>query len=185
MSGVWGRAVTLHSQTVQHPFPPRLLEVDIQFVAFDLGDGAAAEFLVEHALASREAGVAGVNEADGAGLCLKRGGNGHILVASEKVRLMEAMRRLEVELPEELAEWVFDQVGAGRFESVSDAAGCGLATMQDQDADAANDPELEDWLRTIVVPRLEKLENGRAETKTIDEVRASLAARRAERDQAA
>lgn len=98
---------------------------------------------------------------------------------------MEAMRRLEIELPEELADWVSKQVEAGRFESVSNAVRCGLATMQDQDADAANDPELEAWLRAVVVPRIEKLDDGRAKTKPIEEVRASLAARRAARDQAA
>ncbi len=97
---------------------------------------------------------------------------------------MEAMRRLEIELPEELAEWAFGQVEAGRFESVSDAVGCGLVTMQDQDADAANDPELEDWLRDEVVPEYRKWKASGEKGLTVDEVRESLARSRAARDEA-
>ena len=37
-------------EAIQHPLPPRMLELDFQFVAFDDGDGAVAEFAVEDAL---------------------------------------------------------------------------------------------------------------------------------------
>ena len=97
---------------------------------------------------------------------------------------MEATRRLEIELPEELAGWVEAQVKAGRFASASEAAACALTLMNEQDEDA-DDPEVEAWLRTVVTERLQALDDGRARSKTVDEVRASLAARRAARDRAA
>jgi hypothetical protein len=36
-------------KTIQHALPPGMLEVDFEFVAFDDGDGAVAEFAVEDA----------------------------------------------------------------------------------------------------------------------------------------
>ena len=40
-------------KTVDHFLPARLVEVDRQLVALDLGDVAVAELLVEHAVAHR------------------------------------------------------------------------------------------------------------------------------------
>jgi hypothetical protein len=48
-SGV--RAYARAYKRVQHPFPPRTLEIYLELVAFDLGDDSIAEFGVEHALA--------------------------------------------------------------------------------------------------------------------------------------
>jgi len=53
-------------KTIHHPFPPGMFEVDFELVAFDLDDGAVAEFLVEDALAERDVAAALVAEADGA-----------------------------------------------------------------------------------------------------------------------
>src|ERR1051325_8827217 len=47
-----------------------MLEVDFELVALDLGHGSVAEFRVEHALAQRDVGAAGIAEADRAGLDL-------------------------------------------------------------------------------------------------------------------
>jgi Arc/MetJ-type ribon-helix-helix transcriptional regulator len=96
---------------------------------------------------------------------------------------MEATRRLEIELPEEMAQWLLEQVDSGRFQSASNAVGCGLTAIREQDEDA--DPEIEAWLKDVVVPRLNALDEGRARTMTVDEVTASLARRRAVRDAAA
>ena len=40
-----------------------MLEIDLELVAFDRGDGAVAELAVEHALAERQVGAALVAEA--------------------------------------------------------------------------------------------------------------------------
>src|SRR4051794_20030778 len=50
-------------EAVQHPLAPRMLELDLELVAFDLGDGAVAELGVEDALAERDVAAAGVAEA--------------------------------------------------------------------------------------------------------------------------
>ncbi len=94
---------------------------------------------------------------------------------------MEATRRLEIELPEELADWVCEQVQSGRFESESDAVGCGLTVMREHDEDAADDPETEAWLRDVVVPRYRAWKASGEPGLTIEEAQASLARRRAER----
>ena len=44
-----------------------MFEVDLELVAFDLGDFAVAELGVEHALAEGNVAAAGIAEADGAG----------------------------------------------------------------------------------------------------------------------
>jgi len=97
---------------------------------------------------------------------------------------MEAMRRLEIDVPEELAGWVGAQVAAGRFASASEAVACALALMREE-AEQPDDPELEAWLKSVVVPRLRELDENKVRTMTVDEARASLAQRRAERDRAA
>ena len=41
-------------KAVQNLLAPRMLEIDLELVAFDRGDGAVAELAVEHALAERQ-----------------------------------------------------------------------------------------------------------------------------------
>src|SRR4028119_978384 len=55
------------NEAVEHALAAGLFEVDLQLVAFDLGDGAVAEFAVEDAGAESHVGAAGIAEADRAG----------------------------------------------------------------------------------------------------------------------
>ena len=50
-----------------------MLEIDLELVAFDRGDGAVAEFAVEDALALAQVVAAFVAEADGGGARFGRG----------------------------------------------------------------------------------------------------------------
>ena len=93
---------------------------------------------------------------------------------------MEATRKLEIELPETLADWMRAQVESGRFAGESEAAASALTLMREQDEDAA-DPHVEAWLRDVVVPRYQAWQASGDPGMTVDEVRASLARRRAER----
>jgi hypothetical protein len=61
------RAMPRVDEAVEHLLAAGLLELDLQLVAFDRGDGAVAELAVEHALAEREVVAALVAEADGGG----------------------------------------------------------------------------------------------------------------------
>ena len=53
-------------KTVHHLLRPRLFKLDAELVAFDLGDGAIAEFEVEDAFAHGKGGAV-VAEVDGTG----------------------------------------------------------------------------------------------------------------------
>jgi antitoxin ParD1/3/4 len=94
--------------------------------------------------------------------------------------MMEATRRIEIELPEEMAEAVRARVASGEFASESEVVATGLALLDDRDA-GEDDPELDAWLRGEVVPAYEEWKAGGKKGLTADEVRASLAGRRAER----
>lgn len=54
---------------------------------------------------------------------------------------MEATRRLEIELPEDLADAVRAQVESGRFASESEMVRAGLELLNEQDE--AHDPEID------------------------------------------
>ncbi len=54
-------------EAVQHALLPRMLELDLEFIAFDYRDRSVAEFAVEDALAEGEVVAAFVAEGDGAG----------------------------------------------------------------------------------------------------------------------
>jgi putative addiction module CopG family antidote len=101
-------------------------------------------------------------------------------VGKERMEPMEATRRMEIELPEELAESVSAQVASGRFANESEAVASALMLLRDRDAEE-DDPELDAWLRGEVVPRYEEWKAGGGKGLTVDEVRASLARRRAAR----
>jgi putative addiction module CopG family antidote len=93
---------------------------------------------------------------------------------------MDATRRMEIELPEELAGWANGQVESGRFADASEAVASALTLMREHDQDAA-DPEVESWLRDHVVPRYRDWRASGEPGLTVDEVRESLARRRTER----
>lgn len=93
---------------------------------------------------------------------------------------MDATRRLEVELPEGLADAVRARVQSGEFADESEVVATGLALLEDRDRDS-EDPELESWLRREVVPAYEEWKASGETGLTADEVRASLARRRAAR----
>jgi antitoxin ParD1/3/4 len=97
---------------------------------------------------------------------------------------MDATRRLEVELPEALAEGIRARVESGEFADESEVVATGLALLDDRDAEG-HDPELEAWLRNDVVPAYEDWKASGEKGLTADEVRASLARRRAARPAAA
>jgi antitoxin ParD1/3/4 len=92
---------------------------------------------------------------------------------------MEATRRIEIELSEQMAQAIQARVESGEFASASEVVIAGLQRL------AERERAEEAWLRTTISDRAEALENGRMSTKTADELRSSLASRLAERDQAA
>lgn len=93
---------------------------------------------------------------------------------------MEATRRLEIELPETLAESVRARVESGEFADASEVVATGLALLDDRDRDG-DDPEVEAWLRREVVPAYARWKAGGGKGLTADEVRESLARRRSAR----
>ncbi len=94
--------------------------------------------------------------------------------------MTEATRRLEIELPEDLADFVRADVASGRFADESEAVASALTLMREQDKEG-EDPQVEAWLRDVVVPRHRAWRASDEPGMTVDEVRASLARRRAER----
>jgi Arc/MetJ-type ribon-helix-helix transcriptional regulator len=94
---------------------------------------------------------------------------------------MESTRRLEVELPESLADGIRARVESGEFADESEVVAVGLALLEDRDREA-DDPELESWLRREVVPAYQEWKASGQKGLTADQVRASLASRRSRRD---
>lgn len=93
---------------------------------------------------------------------------------------MDATRRLEIELPESLADSVRSRVESGEFADESEVVATGLALLADRDR-GRDDPELESWLRGEVVPAYQEWKASGEKGLTAEEVRASLAYRRAQR----
>jgi antitoxin ParD1/3/4 len=93
---------------------------------------------------------------------------------------MDATRRLEVELPEALADGVRARVESGEFADASEVVATGLALLEDRDRET-DDPELDSWLRHEVVPAYQEWKASGERGLTADEVRASLARRRRSR----
>lgn len=89
---------------------------------------------------------------------------------------MEATRRLEIELPEELAEAVRAHVEAGRFASESEAVAAALTLLREQDED-----ELEDWVREEIAAAYDEWKANPTGGIPIDEASARLAEERARR----
>ena len=95
---------------------------------------------------------------------------------------MDATRRLEIELPEELADFVRANVESGRYASESEVVLAALALLDEPDE---TDEAVEAWLRETIPARVKALDEGRTRTKSIDEVRKSLRGRRTKPDEAA
>ena len=82
---------------------------------------------------------------------------------------MDATRRLEIELPEDLAGWASGQVESGRFANESEAVASALTLMREQDED-----ELEDWVRDEIAAAYDEWKANPTEVYTAEEVRAHL-----------
>ena len=89
---------------------------------------------------------------------------------------MDATRRMEIELPEELAGWASRQVEAGRFADASEAIASALMLLREQDED-----ELEDWVREELAAGYDEWKANPTEVYTVEEVRAHLEERRQKR----
>lgn len=89
---------------------------------------------------------------------------------------MDATRRLEIELPEELADAVRAQVESGRFASESEAVAAALTLLGEQDEE-----ELEDWVREEITAAYDEWKANPSEVYTVEEVRAHLDQRRKSR----
>ena len=74
------------------------------------------------------------------------------------------MRSLTVTLPDDIVENIEARVAAGEYASESDLVREGL------DSFLADDPELEDWLRNVVVPSCEQMRADPSIAKPIEGV---------------
>lgn len=86
---------------------------------------------------------------------------------------MDATRRLEIELPEELAEFVRADVQAGRFANESEAIASALTLMREQGED-----EMEDWVREEIAAAYDECKANPGDVYTVEEVRTHLEERR-------
>jgi len=89
---------------------------------------------------------------------------------------MEATRRLEIELPEEMANAVRAQVESGRFASESEAVAAALTLLREQDEE-----ELEPWVRDEIAAAHAEWKANPTGGIPIEEVNAGLDEERARR----
>lgn len=87
---------------------------------------------------------------------------------------MESTRRLDIELPEDVADAVEARVRAGEYASVSEMIQEGLRALAERDDDLLRDPAVEQWLRESVVPEAQRVREGKARWYSPEEVRARL-----------
>ncbi len=87
---------------------------------------------------------------------------------------MESTRRLDIELPEDLADAIEARVSAGEYASVSDVVADGLRALAEREDDPAWDAEVEHWLKTEVAATYDRLKAGTERTYSVEEVRAYL-----------
>lgn len=83
---------------------------------------------------------------------------------------MRTTQQLSVTLPNEMAAQVRAKVASGEYASESEVIRDGLRAL------AARDSALEHWLRMVAVPSYEAYLANPASGRTIEQVRASLAA---------
>ena len=89
---------------------------------------------------------------------------------------MESTRRLEIELPEELADELRARVDSGEFANESEVVQEGLRQL------AERERSIEEWLRTEAAEAYDEWKSGKVKGLAVDEVVADLDTRRAERD---
>ncbi len=94
---------------------------------------------------------------------------------------MESTRRLDIELPEDVADAVEARVSAGEYASVSEVIEEGLRALAERDDELLRDPAVERWLRETVVPEAQRVREGKARWYSPEEVLRELDARRAKR----
>ena len=92
---------------------------------------------------------------------------------------MESTRRLEIELPEDLADFVRADVEAGRFANESEAVASALTLMREQDGD-----ELEDWVRDEIAAGYDEWKANPTGAIPIEEVNTRLDEERKRRNAA-
>lgn len=96
---------------------------------------------------------------------------------------MDATRRLDIELPEEVADAVSARVASGRFANASEVIQEGLRLLAEEE-EIETDPALEEWLRTEIVARYDAVKAGRETGLTLDQVEVNLAEARKRRNAA-
>lgn len=87
---------------------------------------------------------------------------------------MESTRRLDIELPEDMADAVEAKVSAGEYASVSDVIQEGLRALAERDDELLRDPAVEKWLRETVVPTAQRVREGKERLYSPEEVRAAI-----------
>lgn len=93
---------------------------------------------------------------------------------------MDATRRLDIELPEDLAEAVSARVASGRFADASEVIQEGLRLLAEEE-EFESDPAVEEWLRTVAVARYDEWKANPSGGMTLEEVQAGLKAARKRR----
>lgn len=86
---------------------------------------------------------------------------------------MDATRRLEIDLPEEVAESVSLRVASGRFADASEVIQEGLRLLAENE-EIQSDPAVEEWLRAVAVTRYDEWKANSSGGMTQEEVQAGL-----------
>jgi antitoxin ParD1/3/4 len=87
---------------------------------------------------------------------------------------IQVMQKLTVTLPDEIAEMVRRRVDSGEYASESDVIRDALKTIEN---DPMRGPEIEEWLKTVAVPAYDAIAADPSRGLSVEQVRASLAAR--------
>jgi putative addiction module CopG family antidote len=77
---------------------------------------------------------------------------------------MNAIRKVDIALPEDLLDLVDQEIASGRFATRSEVIAEGLRTLK------ARDGEVEHWLQTDVARTYDQLMSGQEATVPLDEV---------------
>jgi antitoxin ParD1/3/4 len=85
------------------------------------------------------------------------------------------MRELTVTLPDDVAEMVRRKVDSGEYPNESEVVLMALESL-DHDFEPMRGPEIEQWLRSEVVPTYDAIEADASQVVTAQDVKTSLAA---------
>ena len=85
---------------------------------------------------------------------------------------MDEPGRISIDLPDDLAEAVRAHVASGRFDSEGDVVRAGLELLDEEDE------PFEEWLRTEIAERCERVDSGEAGLLTPEQVRERLGQQR-------